>query len=78
MVAVVRFFPDGSPDRYLSGEPKPVGQHGSFGLAAKTLVKPPRALGIRVAIPFGRVRSIVARRPDREGSQTPAITFLEP
>jgi transposase len=63
---VVGFFPDGSPDRYLSGVYEPVGQQGSFGLAAKTLAKPPRALGMRAAIPFGRVRSLVARRPDRE------------
>jgi transposase len=63
---VGRFFPDGSPDRSLSGAYKPVGQHGSFGLAAKTLAKPPRALGMRAAIPFGRVRFLVARRPDRE------------
>ncbi len=68
MILVVWFVPDGSPDQYYSGEDKPVDQHGSFGLAAKTLAKPPRVLGIREAIPFGRVRCIVARRPDREPS----------
>ena len=75
MLMVIWFFLDGSSDRYLSGELKPVGQQGSFGSAAKTLVKPPRAMGIGAAIPFGRLHLLSPE--GRIGKESkPAIMFF--